>query len=295
MSEPPQSPVVDELGWTALVVAAARSIETHHVNGLISDPYAERFVKAADATHQLPLRIEDVEQGDDDPVWGRGGRYFGLRCRAFDDFLLKANHDGIQQVVLLGAGLDMRVARLDWKPGTALHEIDRPAVHRFKRSVLAETDASTVVDHHYVPADLEEAWEDALLTSGFDRNSKTVWSIEGVVPYLSADTETRMFAAISAASAPGSRLGYEILVDQDKEELRASEIYAETKEKMGVHLSSLFNSDARPDSAEALRRTGWELSSHPVSHFTVKYGRGPEPDVHDAIEKSRWIMGEKTR
>src|SRR3954467_5546117 len=43
---------------TAVIVAAARAIETNHQDSLVSDVYAEHFVRAAPNSAMFPLRIE---------------------------------------------------------------------------------------------------------------------------------------------------------------------------------------------------------------------------------------------
>ncbi|MFH9090414.1 SAM-dependent methyltransferase [Streptomyces sp. NPDC017673] len=279
---------------TALLVAAARAIETRHPDGIVGDPYAEAFVKAADTPVPLPVSIEEVAGGDADPVWGRGGQYFALRTRVFDDFLLDAAHrHGIRQVVLLGAGLDTRALRLDWPAGTVVYEVDRPALFAFKQDVLDALGARSAVEHHRVVADLEGDWAEPLRASGFDPLRPTAWVVEGVIPYLSAPVERSLIATVSALSAPGSAIAYEILQGQETEEIRDSSLYADTEQKMGVHLSGLFSEDARPDSARALAGEGWQMSGESVYGFTERYGRGPRPGVDDPISHARWVRGHR--
>nr|MDT0524867.1 class I SAM-dependent methyltransferase [Streptomyces sp. DSM 41633] len=98
--------VAGGVGLTALLVAAARAVETHRPDALARDPYAEHFVRAARASALWPVRPEEVPGGEADPLWGRLGRYFGLRTRVLDDHLLRQAYGGVRQVVLLGAGLD---------------------------------------------------------------------------------------------------------------------------------------------------------------------------------------------
>ena len=108
--------VAGDVELTTLLVAAARAIETHRSDALARDHYAEHFVRASPAATHWPVHPRDVPDGEADPLWGRLGRYFALRTRAFDDQLLRAVQLGARQVVLLGAGLDARAYRLDW-PG----------------------------------------------------------------------------------------------------------------------------------------------------------------------------------
>ncbi|WIX81653.1 SAM-dependent methyltransferase [Amycolatopsis carbonis] len=120
---------------TALMVAAARAIETHHPHSLLHDEYAEHFVRSANSPVALPTRIEDVELGDADPFWGHLGRFFAVRARTFDDFLVdSAPHT--PQLVFLGAGLDTRGLRLGLPPSVTGFEIDRHDVLTFKTKVL---------------------------------------------------------------------------------------------------------------------------------------------------------------
>lgn len=279
---------------TALLVAAARAIETRHPDGIISDPYAEAFVRASRTPVPLPVSIEEVEGGDADPVWGRGGQYFALRTRVFDDFLLdRAHRDGIRQLVLLGAGLDTRALRLDWPAGSVVYEVDRSDLFTFKQDVLDALGARPAVEHHRVVADLEGNWAQRLRAAGFDPARPAAWVIEGVIPYLSASVERSLITTVSALSAPGSAIAYEILEGQETEEVRDSSLYADTEQKMGVHLSGLFSEDARPDSARALAGAGWEVSGDSVYRFTERYGRGPHPGVDDPISQARWVFGHR--
>src|SRR5690606_32983153 len=70
--------VAGGVGVTALLVAAARAIETHRPDSLARDAYAEHFVRAAPASTGWPVHPREVPDGDENPLWGRFARYFGL-------------------------------------------------------------------------------------------------------------------------------------------------------------------------------------------------------------------------
>ncbi|MEC3980154.1 SAM-dependent methyltransferase [Amycolatopsis sp. H20-H5] len=285
--------VTEGVGLTALMVASARAIETHHRDSLVADPYAEHFVRAAQVSTPLPTRIEDVPGGDADPVWGRGGRYYGLRTRVFDEFLLRSAHAGARQIVLFGAGLDTRAFRLDWPVGTVVFELDLPSVLAFKQSVLAGLDAVAKVANHRLGVDLREGWVSELTAAGFDPALPTAWLAEGLLTYLPAAVEERLLASVDSLSAAGSALSFEILLDQDTAEIREDTIYENTEDELGVNLPSLFDPDPRPDSVAAVAARGWSVTSHTAFEFTRQYGRGPEPEVRDALANSRWIFATK--
>nr|WP_225956285.1 bifunctional GNAT family N-acetyltransferase/class I SAM-dependent methyltransferase [Amycolatopsis lexingtonensis] len=239
----------------------------------------------------MPTRIEDVEEGDAHPVWGRLGAYCGLRTRVFDDVVRAA---ATRQVVLLGAGLDTRALRLDLPAGERVFEIDRADVLGFKTAVLDSVGARARVRCDRLAVDLAEDWDGALLTAGFSAERPTTWIAEGVLPYPARPVEERVLALVDRLSARGSRLGYEIVPGQESAEFRDHELYAGTGEAIGSHLPSLLDGDARPDSAAALRAAGWAVTERPVADYTARYGRGPDPAVDDPIRRARWGFGRKT-
>lgn len=276
---------------TALMIAATRAIETHRPDGLVRDHYAEHFVRRARSGVAMPTRIEDADGGDAHPVWGRLGAYCGLRTRVFDDAVRAA---ATPQVVLLGAGLDTRVLRLDLPAAERVFEIDRADVLAFKTTVLEAVGARARVRCDRLAVDLADAWDDTLLSAGFSVDRPTTWIAEGVLPYLPRPVEQRVIATIDRLSAPGSHIGYEVVPGQESSEFRDHELYAGTGAAIGSHLPSLLDEDARPDSAGALRAAGWELTERPVADYTARYRRGPDPAVDDPIRLSRWVVGHKS-
>jgi methyltransferase (TIGR00027 family) len=284
---------VDEgVGRTALLVAAARAIETHRSDSLAADPYAELFVRAARSSAGWPVRPADVPDLDADPVWGRLGRYFGLRTRVLDDFLLRAVDSGIRQVVLLGAGLDTRAHRLPWPPGCTVHEVDTAGVLAFKDRVLAgvRPAVTPAATRRVVPADLREDWAPALLAAGFNPGQPTAWLAEGVLLYLPSAAERYLIGTAARLSAPGSTLCYEVKLGVEAAAVRTSPVYAETKRRLGVDLIALFDPEPRPDSAADLTALGWTTTVRTPFDFSRAHGRGPRPEPRDALGANRWIF-----
>ncbi|MER7965223.1 class I SAM-dependent methyltransferase [Streptomyces ardesiacus] len=288
--------VAGGVGVTALLVAAARAIETHRADSLAQDDYAEHFVRAAPASAGWPVRLGQVPDGDSDPLWGRFARYFGLRTRVLDDFLLDSLHTGgARQVVLLGAGLDARAFRLDWPPGCVLYEMDRQGVLAFKHQVLDALSAAPRTRRVPVPADLRADWAGALTDAGFDPSAPTVWLVEGLLFYLPSAAETHLIGAVDRLSARGSALAYEVKLDKDLLEHRDSPLYTATHQQLGIDLLDLFSLEPRPDSAAALAHKGWTTAVHSPFDFTRRHGRGPLPEPNDALGGNRWVFGARPR
>ncbi|MEU1122224.1 class I SAM-dependent methyltransferase [Streptomyces sp. NPDC005899] len=283
------------VGLTALLVAAARAIETHRHDSLAQDAYAEHFVRAAPACAHWPVRIQQVPDGDANPLWGRFARYFGLRTRVLDDFLLRSVRTGTRQVVLLGAGLDTRAFRLDWPSGCTVFEIDRAGVLDFKHHVLDDRAAVPKAKRVPVPVDLREDWVSALTAAGFDPAAPSVWLAEGLLFYLPAPAETYLIDTVDRLTTEGSALAFEAKLEKDLLVYRDSPIYTATREQIGIDLLHLFDEGPRPDSAGALTANGWSTTMYTPFDFTRRHGRGPLPEPNDALEGNRWVFAHKPR
>ncbi|MEU6478017.1 class I SAM-dependent methyltransferase [Streptomyces sp. NPDC047017] len=293
---PPSTPVdgVDGgVGVTALLVAAARAIETHRDDSLAQDVYAEHFVRAAPASAGWPLRVEDAPDEDRNPLWGRFARYFGLRTRVLDDFLLRAAHTGVRQVVLLGAGLDARAFRLHWPAGCVIFEVDRAEVLAFKHRVLTGLSVTAKAARVPLSIDLRADWGPSLADAGFDPAVPSVWLAEGLLFYLPSAVETHLIDTVDRLSCAGSALAFEAKLEKDLLEYRDSPLYLSTKHQIGIDLLHLFSKEPRPDSAGDLAGKGWSTSVHTPFEFTRRHGRGPLPEPNDALEGNRWVFANK--
>ncbi|MET8050141.1 class I SAM-dependent methyltransferase [Streptosporangium sp. NPDC005286] len=281
------------VGLTALMVAAARAIETHRPDALAGDAYAEHFVRAAKVSAAWPVRPAEVPDGDANPLWGRLGRYFGLRTRVLDDFLIRSVHAGARQVVLLGAGLDTRAFRLGWPPDRVIYEIDRDGVLAFKHHVLDGLAAIPTATRRPIAADLRDDWTQSLLSTGFDPAVPTAWLAEGLLLYLPPTAERRLIDTLDHLSAEGSTLAFEVKLGVESPEVRAGPVYVATRQQIGVDLLALFDGEPRPDSAGHLRELGWSTATHTPFDFTRHHGRGPRPEPNDALASNRWVFANK--
>lgn len=134
--------------------------------------------------------------------------YMQVRTRAIDDALLEFVRGGGSQVVVLGAGFDCRALRFARELAHAtVFEVDHPATQAKKRDVLrADVGAKT----EYVAWDFEKQpmseLAAALASHGHDARAPTITLWEGVTMYLTPAAIDASVRAVSALSAPGSRL-----------------------------------------------------------------------------------------
>ncbi|MFJ6887484.1 class I SAM-dependent methyltransferase [Streptomyces californicus] len=286
--------VAGGVGVTALLVAAARAIETHRPDALARDVYAEHFVLAAQASQGWPVRPRAVRDGETDPLWERFARYFGLRTRVLDDFLLHSTHNGnARQVVVLGAGLDTRAFRLEWPPGCVVFEIDREEVLAFKHRVLGGLSAVPSAARVPLAMDLRSDWAGALPGAGFDPAEPSVWLVEGLLFYLPPAAETYLIDTVDRLTPGGGALAYEVKLEKDLLAYRDSPLYTATRQRIGIDLLDLFDREPRPDSAGRLAGRGWSTSVRTPFDFTRLLGRGPLPEPNDALAGNRWVFAHK--
>jgi len=184
---------------TGLLVAAMRAEESARADALFHDPFAERLA-GDDGRRLLAESSAETQQPSAAIV---------VRTRLFDEALLRAQDDGVAQVVILAAGMDARSYRLPWLDGTVVYEIDQPQVIAIKEERLAGEQPSC---HRVaVGVDLSDDWPKVLQSKGFDSSSRTVWLIEGLLQYVDAPDVDRLFARVDALSAPRSVLLYDIV------------------------------------------------------------------------------------
>ena len=261
--------IASSVGATAVMVAAARAAETARDDALINDPYAKILVADA-GTGAWEYMLDDdfiakVAEADAElaPLFEHMGNYQAVRTHFFDDFFARAVEAGIRQVVILAAGLDSRAFRLPWPADTTVYEIDQPKVLEYKSATLAAHRVQPSADRREVPVDLRQDWPAALRDAGFDPAAPTAWLAEGLLMYLPADAQDRLFAQVTELSAPGSRVAAESMGmhAEDRRE-RMRERFAALTAQFGIDepmdIAELTYED--PDRAEVadwLSAHGW--------------------------------------
>lgn len=193
------------------------------------------------------------------PLFGTGGAYFRARTRFFDEAVVGAIRDGIEQVVLVGAGYDGRAFRYR-APGVRWFEVDHPATQAGKRSTLDALGVVIDPSHlTFVPCDLGGFEGDdvgaALAAAGHDASRSTLFVAEAVLPYLPVGAVERALHALADRRGPSGRLAVELgLVPHDLQ-ARANVRALRTMTRMlGEPILTLHERD---DAIALLDRCGW--------------------------------------
>jgi methyltransferase (TIGR00027 family) len=247
---------------TALGAAGHRAAHQVLERGRIfTDPLALRIL-GEDAERALADAAEDPRR--------RGLRLFlAVRSRFAEDSARHAISEGVQQIVVLGAGLDTFAYRLELSEGFRIFEVDPPATQAEKRRCLAAADIPAPAHLTFAPCDFERAeLGEALGSAGFDPGRRSFFLWLGVVPYL---TESEVFATLEFIAKLPS--GAEVVFDYsnpietvgDPEAREAFKALAERVAALGETLQTFF---VTPDLHEKLRALGFtkidDLGPHEI-------------------------------
>src|SRR5271155_2500045 len=299
--------IATSVGSTAVMVAAARAVETDRPDALIRDPYARLLVSEA-GTGVWESMLDDslvakVESFDPEAaaVFQHMRSYQAVRTHFFDAHFAGAVAAGIRQVVILASGLDSRAYRLDWPAGTTVYEIDQPKVLEYKSATLAAHGATPSADRREVAIDLRQDWPAALIAEGFDPKAPTAWLAEGLLMYLPAEAQDRLFTQITELSAPGSRVAAGTAAnhaDERRQEMRdrLDRVAAKLGIERTVDIQDLiYQDDDRADVAAWLNDHGWRATGQNSGDEMRRLDRWvegvPSGDDRDAL--SQFVTAER--
>lgn len=129
------------------------------------------------------------------------------RVRYFDDFVKRSIDEGLEQMVILGAGYDSRAYRIEGLKKIKVFEVDHPAMQAVKIEKIKKI-FSGLIDHvTYVPADLgRDDFGQRLLEMGYSRSKKTIFVMEGLLYYLLPQAVDQVLSFISKNSGKGSAI-----------------------------------------------------------------------------------------
>lgn len=142
---------------------------------ILDDPIAVRLIG--------PAYARDLERASHKVA--RDFRSFmAVRSRYVEDRLAEAVSKGVQQYVVLGAGLDTFAYRNPF-PELRVFEVDFPATQEWKRTMLDEGAIAVPASVTFVPLDFErKTLASELAEAGFDSGMPAFFGWLGVVPYL---------------------------------------------------------------------------------------------------------------
>ena len=290
--------IATSVGATAVMVAAARAAETDKDNPLIRDPYAKVLVAGA-GTGIWEFMLDNEFVAKVAAVVEHMGSYQAVRTHFFDEFFTAAAGAGIRQIVILASGLDSRAYRLQWPAGTTVYELDQPKVLEYKAATLNQHGATPKAPRREVPIDLRFDWPKALREAGFDPSVPTAWLAEGLLMYLPADAQDRLFEQVTELSVAGSRISAETvgIHAADRRE-RMRERFGRLAAQFGIDdtfdVGELTYEDPdRADVAVWLDEHGWQSTAVTSQDEMRRLGRAVELADTDGDSFATFVTAEK--
>lgn len=215
--------------------------------------------------------------------------FITARDRYIDDFLCARLAEGLEQVVLLGAGFDTRAYRIAGIERTRVFEVDHPATQALKRRRLKRAIDPLPGHVRFVALDFNtEDLGQRLAAAGYNERARTLFIWQGVSMYLTPEGVDHTLALIARRSGPGSALIFDYLTAEFLhspqlqklgwlmrlfgEELR----FGIPRSQIGAFLSARGFCDVYDADADELRRryfTGPNAGRTPASGFNIASAR----------------------
>jgi methyltransferase (TIGR00027 family) len=189
-------------------IAIARLLESEKPAGerICYDPFARKLISPV--FYWIGRLFADYEERKGPGVIG----FLVARCRYIDDTLKECLQAGLEQLVILGAGLDSRAYRFEaLKQGVKIFEVDHPATQAVKVKKIMALFGELPSHVNYVPIDFNEESLQKLFDFGYERKLKTIFIWEGVVMYLSPQAADQTLAFIRQNSASGSSVIFDYI------------------------------------------------------------------------------------
>lgn len=198
----------NQTSLTAAGIAIARAVESEKPAGerICYDPYARQFVSA----WMVRLMGLFIKSGYTE-LRGPGVNGFLIaRERYIDDVLQNFLKEGLQQLVILGAGYDSRAYRFDLPAGLKTFEVDHPVTQAEKVKKVELALGRLPAHVTYIPIDFNlQNLSECLLPAGYNPDLVSLFIWQGVTMYLTADVIDDTLAFIVTNACHGSAVVFD--------------------------------------------------------------------------------------
>jgi methyltransferase (TIGR00027 family) len=172
----------------------ARSLLPDFLRLLLRIPFAGRLLLKAFAT--------------------KGGyEYVIARTKYIDAVFSKVPYDRFSQILLFGAGFDTRALRFQCEARQArIYELDAPATQEAKIGQYQKRHLGIPSNVVFVPIDFDkESLTVKLDRAGFNRDTRSLFILEGVLMYLQPESVDQTFRTIRELAGAGSEVVFDYI------------------------------------------------------------------------------------
>lgn len=195
-------------------VAGLRAFEAQKPEGVrvCYDPYARLFIYGGIA-YSISKWI--IDSGIYDKIAPGGAGFVIVRERYIDDYLIASLAEGLDQVVLLGAGFDTRAFRIPGIEKTHVFDIDQPATQAVKLEKLKKAINPLPPHVTFLSVDFNtQSLEERLPAAGYNERGKTLFIWQGVTYFLTGEGVDSTLRFINSHSGPGSALIFDYMYNE---------------------------------------------------------------------------------
>jgi len=139
--------------------------------------------------------------------------YVIARTKYLDNIFKESMDNGIDQILLFGAGFDTRAVRFAEKNmKTKIFELDTLYTQTAKIEQFRKRGISIPGNTIFIPIDFHvDSVSEKLESNGFYRNKTTLFIMEGIIQYLNKASVDKLFKLIYELSVPGSRVVFDYI------------------------------------------------------------------------------------
>lgn len=200
---------------TAVRIAMCRARESSKPSSIriCNDPYAKEFLPwQYHVVARIPFLIQYLRKKGEQKSPGILEAVVA-RVRYMDDYLLKCIENGIDQLVILGAGYDTRAYRIEaLKDNVRIFEVDHPATQAVKKKKIKKIFGALPEHVTFVPVHFNsQSLKESLLGKGYDPGLKTVFIWEGVTMYLTEAAVDTTLDFVKKNSGPDSSIVFDYI------------------------------------------------------------------------------------
>jgi len=192
----------------ALQIAGLRANETHLTEDerVFQDPYAEYFFD--DNIRELfqdPARVKSELAKYEEMMPGVNGAIVA-RIKFIDEYLIRCISEGLEQLVIIGAGYDTRAYRLEKvKENVTVFEVDHPVTQEVKRDKIKQIFGELPGHVIYTPVVFgEDRLDQKLFEKGYRPKKTNLFILEGLLMYIPPPAVDGLLAFIAKTSGSGS-------------------------------------------------------------------------------------------
>lgn len=209
---------------TAAGVAFLRAIEAQKPDAerVCYDPYARTLIPGG-ISYTLSKLV--VDSGLYDRMSPGAVSFVVGRERYIDDFLKTRLTEGLDQIVILGAGFDTRAYRIAGMEKTRVFEIDQAATQEVKLTRLKKVIDPLPANVTFLPVDFNtQSLGERLQSAGYNEQGKTLFIWQGVTYFLTAEGVDSTLDFIANHAGPGSAVIFDYFYNEVLRDPRRNDV-----------------------------------------------------------------------